>query len=163
MLARSRWPLEPGFLGDSDASALQVADAFDGLVREQLVAPGMHARQCHHRLAGTHVGDDPCDGFQVEVDLAARDSIEGSVRHVADILEPLRAEQGLGNLPGRYADGGGTGQPDGGRFRQRLVGEHAPATKHARGAGRGHGGKEIAARLHEMHAKSPLLKSGVDL
>jgi hypothetical protein len=38
-----------------------------------------------------------------------------------------------------------------------------PSAEEARGAGPGQAGQEIAARLHDMHAKSPLLKSGVDL
>ena len=39
----------------------------------------------------------------------------------------------------------------------------ASGAKDACGAGRGQAGQKIAARLHDMHAKSPRLKSGVDL
>ena len=48
----------------------------DGLVREQLVAAGMHTRQRRDRLAGIQLGDDPCRGLEVEVDFAACDRVD---------------------------------------------------------------------------------------
>ncbi len=75
-------------------------------MREQLVAAGMHARQRRDRLAGIHPRDDPCRGLQGEVDLAAFDSR----RHpeIADVGEPFRAQQLLGDLSRREADGSAT-------------------------------------------------------
>ena len=43
---------------DADLLALQVADGADGLVREQLEASGMHARQRRDRHAGIQAEDD---------------------------------------------------------------------------------------------------------
>ena len=47
----------------------------DGLVREQLVAAGVHTRQHRDRLAGIQVRDERCRGAEAEVDLAACDHL----------------------------------------------------------------------------------------
>ena len=60
---------------DADALALQVADGADGLVREQLVAAGMHAGQRRDRLAGVQMAAiQAAVASSVEVDLAACDA-----------------------------------------------------------------------------------------
>ena len=66
-------------LGDADPLALQVADGLDRLMREQLVAPGMHARQRRDRLAGVDLVGDPCCGLEVEVDVAPCDRVNRQV------------------------------------------------------------------------------------
>ena len=91
-------------LGDADPLALQVADGSDGLVGEQLVAAGMHTRQRRDRLAGIQLRDDPCRGLEVEVDVAACDSVDRLGRNVADIGEAFRAQQLLGDVARRDAD-----------------------------------------------------------
>ena len=63
-------------LGDADPFALQVADGFYWLMREQLVASGMHTRQRRDRLASVHLVGDPCRGLEVEVDVAPRDRVD---------------------------------------------------------------------------------------
>ena len=60
---------------DAHPLALQVADGSDGLVREQLVAPGMHARQRRDRLAGIEKPNDPCAGVHAKVSFTACDSV----------------------------------------------------------------------------------------
>ena len=123
---------------NANSLALQVADGSDGLVREHLMAPGMHARQRRERLAGIQLRGDPCSELKVEVDFAAPDRRRRR-RYMADIGEPFRAQQILGDVHGREADRTVTGQPDRGGFRRPLVGERCPGAKHARGAGRGQG------------------------
>jgi hypothetical protein len=93
-------------LKDAELLALQIADGSDGLVREQLVAPGMHTRQRQDRLAGVHVRDDPCCGVEIEVDHAAGDRVVRQVLDVADVGEPFRVQQVLGDEAGRQADVG---------------------------------------------------------
>ena len=80
--------------------------ASDGLMREQLVASGMHARQRHDRLAGVHMGGDPCRGLEVEVDVAPCDRVDRQVWNVADIGEAFRPQQILGDVHRRDADAG---------------------------------------------------------
>ena len=119
----------------------------------------MHACQRCDGIAGIQVRGDPCRGQEIEVDHAATDGVLGRVlwrRHVADVGEALRAEQVAGDVERRKADGGIMGQSDRGRFRRPLVGERPPRAQDASGAGRGQGGEKIAARLHDMHAKSPV-------
>jgi hypothetical protein len=116
-------------LGDADPLALQVADGADGLVREQLVAADMHPRQGRDRLAGIHVGDDPGRGLEVEINFAAGDRVAVGYRHVADVGEPFRTQQGIGDVARRDADRGDTGQAEGGHLRRRLVREGRPGTK----------------------------------
>ena len=93
-------------LGDADPLAFQIADARYRLVGEQLVAAGMQSRQRRDRLAGIHLVGDPCRGLEVEVDVAPRDRVDRQVRHVADLGEPFRPEQVLGDVHRRAADVG---------------------------------------------------------
>jgi hypothetical protein len=95
----------------------------------------MHARERRDRLAGIQMGDDPCGGVELEIDVAPRDSVERRVWCAADVGEPFRAQQGLGDLPGRDADGDIMAEPDRGRLRRPLVGERRPSTEKAGGAG----------------------------
>jgi hypothetical protein len=44
--------------------------------------------------------DDPCCGVELEVGLAARDGVKRSVPEIADIGEPLRAQQISDTNPG---------------------------------------------------------------
>ena len=124
MIARYRCPLEPRRL-DADPLALQVADGADRLVREQLVAAGMHARQRRDRHAGIQATDERCREVEAEVDLAAcRPSARREAAcdgHIADIGEAFRAQQVLGDVPrARRRCSASTAQPDRGRFRRRL-------------------------------------------
>ena len=64
------WP-RPG-LRMPTLLALQVADGADGLVREQLEAAGMHARQHRDRLAGIEPTDDRRREKDAEIELAVR-------------------------------------------------------------------------------------------
>jgi hypothetical protein len=132
-------------LGDADPLALQVADGLDGLVREQLVAARMYARERRDRFAGIHLIGDPCRGLEVEVDVAPRDRIDRQVRHVADVCEPFGPQQVLGDVHRRDADVGVPVQPDRGRLRRSLVGERRAAAKRGCGGGCGEGGEKIAA------------------
>ena len=140
---------------NADPLAFQVADGADGLMREHLVAAGMHARQRRDRLAGIQMRGDPCSVLKVEVDFAAPDGRRRR-RHRADIGEPFRAQQFLGDVHGREADRTVTGQPDRSRFRRPLVGKGCPGTKDAGRTGRGQGGEKIAARLSDLHSMPPV-------
>jgi hypothetical protein len=68
----------------------------------------MHARQHRDWLAGSQVRGEPYCGIEVEVELAACDSVNRCVRNVADIGEPFRAQQVHGDLVGRDANAGVT-------------------------------------------------------
>ena len=144
---------------DADLLALQVADGSNGLMREQLEAAGMHTRQHRDRHAGIQAKDDPCREEEAEIELAAPDiCVEGArLRgHVADIGEPLRAQQVLGDVPGRDADGGSrrsrivvvSGGPSSASVLRAPRTPAAPAADSA--------GQEIAADLHDLHQKSPV-------
>ena len=89
---------------DAKLLALQIANGLDGLVREQLVAPGMHARERRDRLAGIQMSDYPCGGVELEVDFTACDGVERCVRRTADFSEPFRAQQVVSDEPRREAD-----------------------------------------------------------
>jgi hypothetical protein len=78
-------------LGDADPFASQVADGTDGLVREQLVAAGMHPGQGDDRLAGIHVCNYPRGRLQLKIELAACHGVGGCVWNVANIGKPFRA------------------------------------------------------------------------
>jgi hypothetical protein len=93
---------------DSDPLAFQVADGSDGLMREHLVTPGMHARQRRDRLTGIQMRGDPRSVLKVEVDFAAPDPRRWR-RHRADIGKPFRAQHFLGDIHGREADRTGIG------------------------------------------------------
>ena len=95
--------------------------------------------------------------LKVEVAAPLCDCAIGAATDVADIGEPFRAQQILGDVRRREADvrvwrpAGAWSSPAAPRRRAMCR-----APKDARGAGRGQGGEKIAARLHDMHAKSPL-------
>jgi hypothetical protein len=55
---------------DADLLPLQVADGVNGLVRKQLEASGMHARQRRDRHAGIQEGDDGLRTREREIELA---------------------------------------------------------------------------------------------
>ena len=59
----------------ADPLALQVADAADAFVGEQLEAAGMHAGQHRDRLAGIDRDDERRRKVEAEIDLAARDRV----------------------------------------------------------------------------------------
>ena len=96
---------------NADPLAFQVADGSDGLMREHLVAPGMHARQRRDGLAGIQMRGDPRSILKIEVDFAAPYRRRRR-RYIADIGEPFRAQQILSDVHGREADRTVTGQPD---------------------------------------------------
>jgi hypothetical protein len=138
-------------LGDADPSVLQVGDAADGIVREQLVAAAMHSRQRRDRLAGIDIGGDPGGGLEVEIDLAAGDGVAVRYREVLDVGEAFRAQQGVGDVARRDADRGDTGQADRGRLRRAFVGEGSPGAEDASGRGQRRAGQEMAAILSDLH------------
>ena len=117
--------------------ALQVADGSDGLVREQLVAAGVHPRQRGDRLAGIHPRDHPCRGLKPKsISPRATASATVPMRQIADISEPFGAQQLLSDvLAGRQADLDSSVQPERRRLRRPLVGERSPGAEDARGAG----------------------------
>ena len=78
-------PAGAKLLGMPTRLALQVADGPDGLVREQLVASGMHTSERRDRLTGIHVGDDPTGGLEVKVEFAAPDCSLGGASDISDI------------------------------------------------------------------------------
>jgi hypothetical protein len=119
---------------NADSLALQVAEGSDGLVREHLMAPGMQARQRRDRLAGIQLRGDPCSELEVEVDFAPPDC-RGRQRYIADLGEPFRVQQILGDVHGREADRTVTGQPNRGHLRRPLLGERCAGSKNPRRAG----------------------------
>ena len=79
-------------LGDADPLALQAADGSYWLMREQLVASGMHTRERGDRLAGVHLaGDQSAVSRSKSMSPRATASTARS-GNVADIGEPFRAQ-----------------------------------------------------------------------
>ena len=90
---------------DADPLALQVADGPDRLVREQLVAADMHARQHRDRLAGIQMRDEPMPASCRSKSTSPRATASRRVvRHVADVGEAFRPQQILGDVQRRDAD-----------------------------------------------------------
>ena len=98
-------PARAGLLGDADPLALQFADGSDGLMREQLVAAGMHARQRGNRLAGIHRETTHAAICKAKSISPLSTSLD---IQIADVGEPFRAQQLLGDLSRREADGSAT-------------------------------------------------------
>jgi hypothetical protein len=60
----------------------------------------MHARERRDRLAGIQMGDDPCGGVELEIDVAPRDSVERRVWCAADVGEPSARSRSSEMKPG---------------------------------------------------------------
>ncbi len=112
---------------DADPPALEVADAADRLVREQLVAADMQAAERDQRQAGIEMVDDGAGEAGPEVDLTASHHLRRAEAaggfHVLDIGEAFGAQELLGDVQGGEADPGREGQADRGRLRRPFVGE----------------------------------------
>ena len=149
---------------DTDFLPLQVTDGLDRLVREQLEAPGMHAGHHRERQVGIHRTDEICRVHHREIRLTSRDLVEqdGTTFQfdIADVGEAFRPQKLVGQILRRKTNAAELADPDRGRFRRRLVGEHATAAKHACGAGCGDGGEKIAARLSDLH-RYPLKSASI--
>jgi hypothetical protein len=74
--------------------ALQIGDAANALVTEELEAPGMHASNDGDRLSGIDRDDQGRGEVQAEVDVPTRNRPRagaGGYEHVSDIREAFKA------------------------------------------------------------------------
>jgi hypothetical protein len=145
---------------DAHAPTLQVADAADRLTREQLVAADVQSADRGHRSAQIQMMNDSSGKGDVEVQLTICQHLTGRDAqarvHIPDIREAFAAQERLHHVRRREANGGRLLQANRGCLQRALARERAARAKDASGRGQRRTGQEIAAGLHDMHAKSPV-------
>jgi len=142
---------------DGHPPALQIADGADRLAREQLVATHMQAAERRQRQAGIQLMHDRTGEVDAEIQVALLDHL-----HLGDtqagcqklnVREALGTYERLDHIHRSETDGRRLPQADRGDLRRPLGGERFSSAKDAGGAGRGHDGEKIAARLYDRHRK----------
>jgi len=89
----------------ADAFALEVGDAADPFVREQLEATDHYTGEQHDRVAGINLPDEIWRIVQGEISLAERCRYPRRHVYIADVGETLGTQQLLGHVLGSNADG----------------------------------------------------------
>jgi hypothetical protein len=135
----------------------------------------VHTGKHRDRDAGIEVANGPWREPETKVDLATFErlrlqrALHGGIVYLG---EAFCAQQFLRDVSGRIArrvvsDTADPtrryvleADPDRGRLRRPLVGKRTPTAKETRGTGHREAGQEIAAGLHDMHARPPLSSQG---